>query len=127
LGASTLAILVVEPMLKDALVKGVLFLGYIVGAAIFSLVAVDYGKEVGMAEWFATACAILVAGAILYMIISLTLGKNQPWTPPTVEHASEVETSNYVPAKPRQYRSMTRRTLNAVKVYKPREHWRVRA
>jgi hypothetical protein len=109
-------------MLKDALVKGVLFLGYIVGAAIFSLVAVDYGKEVGMAEWFATACAIL------YMIISLTLGKNQPWTPPdTMEHASEAEAPNYVPATPRKYRSMTRRTLNAVKVYKPREHWRVKA
>lgn len=129
MGAGTFVLLALEPHLQWAVTKIIMFTGYIVGALIFSLVAIDYGASMGMAGWFVAACALLVGVAIIYLIASLAVGSRGQHVPnaetDTREHGSQVAAPNFVPSDAPKYRSVTRRTLNAIKVYKPKPHWRV--
>lgn len=127
--AGTIALVLIEPLLESAPIKIVTFTGYIVGAAIFSLVAVDYGRAAGLGTLYILACALVVGLAIVYLLVSLVVNSDNmsPPEPNTLYESTTPEPTppNYVPAKPRQYRSVTRKTLNAIKIHKPREHWRV--
>lgn len=130
--AGTIALVLIEPLLESAPIKIVTFTGYIIGAAIFALVAVDYGREAGLGTLYILACALVVGLAIVYLLVSLVVNSDDV-VPPQASSQYEATTpepkqTNYVPAepaKPRRYRSATRRTLNAIKVHKPREHWTV--
>lgn len=124
--AATIAILFIEPALKSVVVKVMLFASYIASAAIFSLVAIDYGRTQGMTTAYIFACALLVGASIVYMLVSLSVGQHGP--PPPRSQSETVEYQqhppNFVPARP-QYRSGVRRTLIAIKVARPRTHWKV--
>lgn len=129
LAISTLALVILEPFLQSSITKIVTFSGYIVGAAIFSLVAIDYGREVDMEGLFIAACVALVGAAIVYLIVNLAAGNGRHEAPPVShehEHGSEIQHPNFVPPVKPKYRSTTRRVLRATKVYNPREHWAVK-
>lgn len=129
----TLALLLLEPIVRPGILKFLLFASYTVMVTVYGLQASLYGRDMGLAAPYSGAIAVMITAATIYtMIASFSRPRRDGHALPepeteTREHGTQVQT-NYVPAIPpvrRKYRSMTKRTLNAVKAHKPREHWKV--
>lgn len=127
LGA-TAAILMLEPVLDSARAKVAIFAGYIAGAAIFTLPAVDYGRANALGGWYTAVCAGMVGLAIIYMLVSVAASRHRDGGAPPPEPTTR-EHSNYVPAHPtpvrrmrRTFRSTARKLLaNTPREYRRRE------
>lgn len=118
---------------RVVVVKVAMFVIYIMAALAYSVSAIGYGVSVGMAGWMMAACALWIGLAIILMLLLLMDASRRQRerdiaaATGAMEHGAQAP--NYVPssaaARRPRYRSVTRRTLHAIKIYRPREHYAV--